>query len=290
MTPSISWPDSLVHCIADRRCVLFLGAGLSATATPKDPKSTSKIPDWDTFLQAANKSLINDATLQRDIDELLAQKNNLLALQAIYDHADSADYNKFLSDRFNNQLFKQSAIHETIYNLDSRIVITTNFDKIYDTYCQSTDREDGYKIITYYNEDLCDAVRSGTYVIIKAHGTIDEPSKMIFTQRQYTSARYTQSHFYNTLKALFTVYTVVFIGCSLSDPDMLLLLEEVKHTGQKDAGHYMFACGVQKEIQVKHIERNFGVKQINYGSTHADLEGALNDLFDRVDAIRSSRV
>jgi hypothetical protein len=52
----IDWPLTLVNEIAKERCVLFLGAGVSASAVDSAGKHP---PDWKTFLdrQATQHSL-----------------------------------------------------------------------------------------------------------------------------------------------------------------------------------------------------------------------------------------
>ena len=44
----IEWPDLLIDAIARRRCVLFLGSGISANAKNIDGK---KPPTWAEFLK-----------------------------------------------------------------------------------------------------------------------------------------------------------------------------------------------------------------------------------------------
>jgi hypothetical protein len=53
-------------------------------------------------------------------------------LQGIRDEANGADYRDLLNRNFNNPVFKESDLHRCILDLDSRLIITSNFDKIYD--------------------------------------------------------------------------------------------------------------------------------------------------------------
>src|SRR6266581_4929491 len=86
-------------------------------------------------------------------------KPTLLALQMIRDNSDVADY----------RTAKRAApVH---FDLDARIVITTNFDKIYEKYCfQFADGEAfPFKVLPYTATSLADELRSDTRIIIKAH-------------------------------------------------------------------------------------------------------------------------
>jgi hypothetical protein len=81
------------------------------------------------------------------------------------------------------ELYQPSKLHSIILQLDQKLVITTKFDKIYETYCYNISR-DGFKVITYDFESLVDEIRSENRLIIKAHGSIDNISEMIFTRSQ----------------------------------------------------------------------------------------------------------
>jgi hypothetical protein len=65
----IAWPTSLVREVAARRCVFFLGAGVSASATDKDGKHPKT---WTEFLEEAYK-LIRAAAKKKIIKKLIKQ-------------------------------------------------------------------------------------------------------------------------------------------------------------------------------------------------------------------------
>ena len=68
----ISWPPSLVREIAARRCVFFLGAGVSASAV--DPGNSANRPKtWTEFLKEA-AALINVAKNKKIIEKLIKEK------------------------------------------------------------------------------------------------------------------------------------------------------------------------------------------------------------------------
>ena len=159
----INWPKSLVTEIARRRCILFLGAGVAAAAINPVGKRPQ---EWKEFLKSA-VDLIHTPQIKTDINNLIDQNRLLLALQAINDEADPGDYHALLNTNFNDASFEPSELHKVIFNLDSRLVITTNFDKIYEKHCLTASTE-GFKVIPYYSNSLGDEIRSDTRLIIKA--------------------------------------------------------------------------------------------------------------------------
>lgn len=280
------WPDALVGEVARRRCVLFLGAGVSASATDAEgchPKT------WSEFLRDA-AALVADKTKVKAISGLIDDRRYLLALEAIAAESDTADYQYFLTREFNNPGFNASDLHKTILEIDSRIVITTNFDKIYERLCLSHGNE-GYKVLPYYSNSLGDEIRSDTRIIIKAHGTIDDVQKMVFTKAEYHAAKRAHGGFYEMLRAIFLTHTVIFIGCSLDDPDLLLTLEDVRITASGTKPHYVLVReGKSTSWEYRDWHASYNIRALEYGPDHTDLTLALQDLRTRVADIRSTQL
>lgn len=282
----MAWPEALIGEVARRRCVLFLGAGVSASATNdlgQHPK------DWALFLKDAS-NLVLDAEKARKIRQLVDERRYLLALQAITQESDAGDYQQFLTREFNNPGFSPSELHKTILAIDSRIVITTNFDKIYERLCLSNSN-DGYKVLPYYSDSLGDELRSDTRIIIKSHGTIDDVQKMVFTKSEYHNAKKRHPQFYSILRAVFLTHTVIFIGCSLDDPDLLLTLEDVRITASGSRPHYVLVKrGANSSWELRDWLESYNIKALEYGPDHADLTAMLQELRTRVADLRSTQL
>lgn len=110
---------------------------------------------------------------------------------------------------------------------------------------------------------------------------------MIFTRSQYHKAKREYSSFYKVLEALFITHTVIFFGCSLDDPDVQLILEDVNIISSSQRPHY---------ILIKEKSQNFfglndwlntyNIRALEYGPTHDDLITDLENLWDKVDITR----
>lgn len=284
----ITWPAALVHEIYRERCVLFLGAGVSASS--RDDKGNRPLT-WDKFLEKAC-GLVQDKKKQGAIRKLIAERKYLVALQAIRDLSNPSNYRDLLDECYNGK-FQPSELHQAIYDLNARIVITTNFDKIYEGYCLSfAGSSGGFKTIRYNQSDLADEIRSDTRLIVKAHGSIDEISSMIFTRSQYHLAKSQHARFYDVLKAVFLTNTLLFVGCSLDDPDILLLLEEVKIAGRSERPHYAVTKqGGSNDFIVQDWRSSYNIEVLQYGPDHDNLIDdvkALRDLVNEKRAIDSS--
>ncbi|MBJ7570386.1 SIR2 family protein [Bacillus halotolerans] len=265
------WPDNLVTELAHKRCVIFLGAGISATAKNKDGNSPLT---WGRFISEI-KSISRGNSLKY-IDEMIAQQNYLPALQAIYDDTDPGRYSSFLKDKFQRPGFLPSPVHEAIKELNSKIVVTTNFDKIYDGLCS----EHGY-IIANYNDPIgkmVSTIKSPENLVIKAHGTIDDIDNLVFTEKQYYDAKARYPEFYQILNALFLTHTVVFLGYSLNDPDINLLLETASNSISKSSPHYVvIEEGAQTE-KLKYWQDCYNIYALEYGPDYTHLPAKIEEL------------
>lgn len=277
------WPDNLVNEVARRRVVLFLGSGVSSSSIAED--STRPV-SWVDFL-AGGVGLLPNHELKQNVEKLISSKKYLLALQAIKDNADTGDYHNYLNNCFNEPKFKASPLHNELLNLDIPISVTTNFDKIYDNFCEGTSSE-AYKVVSYHSNDLADLIRSDCRLIIKAHGSINEIGKMIFTRSEYHHAKKSYPQFYEILKALFLTQTVIFIGCGMEDPDILLTLEDVKITGSNLKPHYALSRkGQIDDLHKKELLTAYNIRVLEYGNEHDDLTPYIQDLYEQVEAVRN---
>ena len=271
-----NWPNDLVSDIARRTCVLYIGAGVSANSS--SAKGISP-PTWEAFLRSC-LTKINKADCAY-IEQLLSQKDLLSACEVIIDKIGTAEFNNVAQDAFRRPGFKPASIHETIYNLDARLVITPNVDKIYEQYAQATSC--GTIVVKKQTEhDISNFIRSTDRVILKAHGSIDAPNEMIFSKYQYNEARYKYSGFYKLLDSLALTHTYVFIGCGLNDPDIRLTLENYNFGFPGCKPHYFVAADTAMNPDLEQsLLKNCNLKVIKYDNSdgkHEKLLPALNDL------------
>ena len=151
------WPDNLVEELAYRRCLIFLGSGISATAK----NDAGESPDtWGAFLNNVKLKMKNPSEDDKKfVEDMLKKQNYLLALQAIADLCDSGEYSNYLKSQYLRGKYKPSKVHELIKDLDSKIVVTTNFDKLYEGLCHEPeyltfDYTDTRSIIGTINEQI----------------------------------------------------------------------------------------------------------------------------------------
>src|SRR4051812_1755321 len=119
----VNWPESLVVELAARRCIIFLGAGCSASATRPD-RPTANPPKWGEFLSIlhshSNRGDVNDQNKAHELLERLQFLDSAEILRSSCLHA--ADYNHIVGDTF--ERYRPTAVHKAIESLDQKIVVT----------------------------------------------------------------------------------------------------------------------------------------------------------------------
>lgn len=286
---SITIPQHLIEEIAYNRCIIFLGSGVSSTS--KNTQGQRPI-GWESFIEEAKNLIPHTYNDKKDyVDECMERKEYLHSLQVIKDYSESSSYSTLLRNSFGDYSFRPSLAHEIIRKLNLKVVVSTNFDRIYDNYCISSASDNsGHVVKNYYDiDDIIFNLKSHDNLIIKAHGTIDSMDKLIFTQDEYYKARREHPMFYKVLESLFLTHTVLFLGYSLNDPDINLLLDTAANTKSSSSPHFVFVKDdVHPELQ-KHWKTNYNISTIPYGSDHDHFIPSIELLYEKVMQLRMER-
>lgn len=277
----INWHSDIIEDVARRRCVLFIGAGVSKNSVNAQ---TLRPKDWKEFLTHASSK-----TSKRNlVNSLIKNSDFLTACELIRRDLGRDDFNTLLRSEFQIPQFQSADIHKYIFNLDSKIVATPNFDKIYDVYAEHATRGN-INVKNYYDDDIADIIRRPEPMILKIHGTITSPDRLIFTRKDYSSARTQYRNFYQVLDALAITHTFIFIGCGPNDPDIRLLLEDYNYRFRFNKKHFIISPRKATSNEVLEImEDTMNLKTLEYDSRnhHIELTESLEYLVKLVDIKR----
>lgn len=280
----MTWPVALVAELAARRCILFLGAGASASCLGVD--GATRPPLWPSFLATLKAACSKGADLSA-VDDLLAKEKLLDAAEILLAKIPAAEFTRIVREQFVQPRFTNSAIHLSVLNLDPKIVVTTNYDDIYDTFCRNGQARDGYNVCKYYEDHLVNDLRSPVRMIVKAHGCVSDPSRIVLTRSQYFRERQRHGDFYSVLDALFLTNTVLFVGYGLSDPDIQLVLENATITARSAHPHYaLIEDTIQPDVEAA-ATASYNIHFIKYPAGRYDeAERLLQELAETVTQFR----
>lgn len=278
----VDWPQDLVRDIARRRCVLVVGSGVSRQAVGNDG---ARPPTWDGFLRQANEELPGGA--QQHITKAIEEGDLLNAcewLQKKYEH----NWKARLRTAFSAPKFLPTDIHKAIGRLDTRIIFSLNFENILDLALQDVH---GGTCVTkmYYDQGVSEFLRGTERYLVKVHGSLDETSKIIFTQKQYAEARISAAPFYNAFDSALMTHTFLFIGAGYRDPDINLVLENQNFTYSEAHPHYFLASTGLHEDLKSSLRANRNLQVIEYDKIDDNYSGfpiAIEALLESVETER----
>ena len=283
----ITWPEDLIDDIARRRVVIFLGAGISMNAKTNagvHPKN------WAQLLEEGAKRI--PAKSRKIVKRLLKDRDYLTACDVLKRKLGADAYATFFNKEFLEPKFEPAAIHNSIFELDSRIVATPNIDKIYETFA-SHQAKGSIKTKHFYDDDVADAIRRSNRLVLKVHGSIDSPAKMIFTRAEYAAARTKYAEFYSILDALLITHTFLFLGCGINDPDLRLVLENYAFRFRASRQHFMTISNDSlSPDEMTAISESMNLSFLCYkpDNKHKELTSSIKSLVDLVDDRRDQLV
>lgn len=253
-------PDALQKAAVYRRLALFIGSGISANATNKAHQHP---PTWSELLSKLS-SLTPDST-RRDITRLI---NNNQLLQAaellrykIRNDCKTHAFNDMLKTLVNgpkNDPFKPSEWHDTIDQLNPQIIITTNYDNLLEGNSRET-----YAVNTFSTQTIDNHVRIGTTTILKIHGDANDAyngsEDLILSISDYARARQKGRLAFDMMKAIFLTHTTLFLGYSMNDPDLQIILEDLFFDREVPSPHFLLTKSAQ-DYEIEYFQDCYGIK------------------------------
>lgn len=274
----------LIDDLAREKVVLFLGAGVSASAKTA---TGGKIADWNGFLADLCKDVGEPTAGQ--VASLLAAKDYLLAGE-ILQSALADSWEGKIVEHF-GQKATPSTLHGALIALGQRIILTTNFDKLLEVAFEQMDVGATHypTVVSKMEDDVFRALKdhSNKY-IIKIHGTVDDPSSRVLSRSEYIRLAFGNSYYSGFLENLLLNYTFLFIGFSMDDPAIMSLMEMYSLRYPKARPHYIFA---PRPIPANIIEINKRLRKLisvmyDSANNHEALPGLISEIASASDARR----
>src|SRR3954464_8838697 len=271
-------PASLVRHLNEGRCVLFVGAGLSAQA---------KLPSWGKLLG----DLVQQVGADEPEEDSTAELKKLLEAGRFLDVADEckerlgAGYAEFLSRALQVGAGPVPEAHPWVMQLPFAAWITTNYDKLLEQ-AHFQVRGGVPKTLTHLDADTFGTLLfDGAPFVLKAHGDVDKPESLIFTTRDYREIIHSNPAFQAVFSAILLTRAVLFVGYSLNDPDFRLLLDRQLTLFKKFVPErYAIMAGVG-EVEREVLRRTAQIKVLSYpAGQHEQLVEFLRALQAQVSA------
>ena len=256
--------SELVDQARHRLVVPFVGAGASAS------KDTG-LPDWQGLVGPLGKQLN------------LEDQDRLDLLDVAQWYADTHSRSD-LEQRVRTALSTggaPSALHRSIARLDAPVLLTTNFDTLLEQALEHTKGVPADVIIEDAHIGLIDEARRTT--LAKLHGCVSLPSSIVLTRDDYEA--YIDAHpaMVAYLQAMLATRTFLFVGYSLSDPDLRSIYSAIRRAlGRFKRKAYLLDSGA-KAPQLVAYWRERGLETVLF-DTYEEIPEFIDVIVNQVGA------
>ncbi|MCT3597013.1 hypothetical protein EFS11_00360 [Levilactobacillus brevis] len=269
MTQITNWPTNVLRGLFSHNITIFFGAGVA---------KEFGFPLWNEFIDTLKNEVSLPDNKKGIADEYYKEDQKMEFIQTYFDANLEETMNLIMHE------FKRDIPHEDLANSNEALLlqlnagsyITTNIDNSLDVVKGLAGKMRAQ--IFWYNQDndIKDKVISKDYakdpLIIRLHGSLNDTKNLIFSRDQYTKISSSNSFVMKKLlPALFITTTVLFVGYSINDPDVLRVITD--SYSPENIQHNFFILTNEQDKLLPEQEK-YGVKAItmNYPDIHDQTE------------------
>lgn len=280
--------NDLLRDLAEERVAIFVGAGVSASASI-DGKPAFK--GWPAFLHSAAST--RDEPLKAQVLSLIEAKDYLLACQLLQDDYDDGWQDAVMSEY--GKAAEPSSLHFSLMSLKQRIVITTNFDKLIETAWASSLKsgQRTFKVVSSVDNSVFRALKDyENPYLIKIHGSVDNAAGLVFSRSEYIRMAFGNKSYSSFLDSILLNYTVLFVGFSMDDPAISSLMEMYALKYPEARPHYLISPeGSPENIQELNKRlRKLSIIKYDPVDNHSQLPILINELSVQTNEKRRSLI
>lgn len=277
--------EELKRLISENKVIPFVGAGVSKDVKYKNGEKA--FVNWKELLEILNTKVPEEPTKNYIKHCIDTKKIDYLQIaDMIENELSEHDFNKELKEIFNIDLSlideKTLELAKTIWELNSKLIITTNYDKILNYSCSDINKN-YWDIEALFEQAklLRDGVENPT--IWHIHGHIDNVDNIILTSKKYNELYTTNSEnskyksALETLRHIISSKSLLFIGFSLDDEFVVKQLNRtIDIFGGNSHEHYVLC---KKGSNPNTLNKN--IRVIEYENHGQDLIDKIKSLIPK---------
>lgn len=268
-------PEELIESFARNKSIFFVGAGLSIDCG---------LPTWKGLMQelialAENKKWVTPKKI-KDYNRLL-EKDKFLTVAEDLKAVLGEDYYDYMKDKFGRPNITPSKKHLELLKFNTQLVITTNYDRLLENAFIQINKFGARSFKYNQRKEISNSYWKQDFFILKAHGdAYDNIEGIILTQKDYRKTLYKEVGYKSIMQSIFTTKSILFVGVSLSDPEVNLILDYLHDA--YDAGgptHYLLLDeNSVSETEERRFEEDYKIKTICYANKSGDHSDILSFL------------
>ena len=244
-------PNSLKEAYRDKRCAILVGAGASKGAG---------LPLWGDLLGQLVATAESDALIDKARADmyrgLLVRPDKFLMVAAAIKSELGPIFDETVERIFVKSGAKPTDLHRALVGLDKLpFILTINYDSL----IEDAFLEAGKKISSNSFVDAGDVHRrlsKREFFLLKAHGDANRVGNgIVLTEVDYRALLYGNPGYRSILSVMFTMFSIVFVGASMADPEINLLLGYIADAFSSTSGPVHYALLADEDITDAERER-----------------------------------
>lgn len=203
--------EDLSLALSRKKLVIFVGAGVS---------KNSGLPTWGQMVQSFAEKM------GYPMEGRLATEEYIRIPQYYYCMDESVGHSSYYSliKSMIPENIRPNLLDYLIVSLHPKHIVTTNFDTLLDQVAK------GYRIIRE-DRDLLTGISE--HYLLKLHGDICQPEKMVFKEDDYLQYSETHRLMETFLKSLLIGHVFLFVGYSLNDYNLKTFVSWIDYIAQE---------------------------------------------------------
>ncbi len=273
-------PVALVDSLKENKCGAYVGAGLSqSVGLPSWTELLAELIDEADSLPHVSSDAISELRIL-----LNKPDKHLLLASELKDLLDD-NFRKFVQRKFDTECPDPGDIHASTLALPFKYLLTTNYDVLLEHAYSLKHQGRRLAPVFSYTDSMAAAMAlwEGRFFIFKLHGDAQRtPDGIVLSELDYRNIIFRQQGFQSLLQTIFTSSTMLFIGASVTDPDLKLLLSFL-HSAFHGGGPTHYALFPRDSITMAESKRwlsDYNIQMILYdpADDHAEVKSFLDGL------------
>lgn len=227
--------NHIVNCLEDKSLSVFLGSGMSRDASGLD---------WKTLVEPYISLLPgNDTDLIKGLQYYITQKR-----------INVNNFKEEIAKKFTG--LKYDIRHVILSKLPIRNYWTTNFDALIEDALKDAKEQ---RDVMVTNDSFITAEERRDNVVYKLHGDVNEPQGIVILQDDFDSYETTHCNYTIALGNELVTNSMLFIGYSMSDPDINNILRVLKFRDAVTQTHFFI---LKRESKDKEQSQKYWIAEL----------------------------
>lgn len=279
---TITVPSELIEKISQDKCVVYVGAGLSMGAG---------LPRWQTLLERMIEWSLNHGisfSNKTDLEKMIGEGKFLKVANIIVKKMGNQRFGEFLISVFRKPGLKPTEAHFLLAEIPFTSVLTSNYDKLIESAYIVARGGESVPVFTHSNhKDLAAVLSSKEFHILKTHGNIDDIESVVLSLEDYQRLMHSNELYKIYLQQIFTSKTVLFLGFSLTDPDLTSILDGLRvHLMEITPPHYaLIEQSMISETEAEELRDSYNIHVLRYKASnpsHPEVTEFLKEVIEKM--------